>query len=80
MADFQSLFEDASRLPVDERILLIGALWDTLPDDASAPLSSAWEREIARRSADFDAGTVETIAWTTVRTDALRRASEHGNG
>jgi len=74
MPDFETLLADASRLPVGERILLIEALWDTLPADSLPPLSEQWLAEIERRSAEFDSGAVQTVPWEQIRADALRRA------
>ncbi len=56
MSDYDMLLADAAQLPVDARIQLIDALWDTLPEDAVPPLSNEWLAEIKRRSAEYDAG------------------------
>jgi putative addiction module component (TIGR02574 family) len=74
MADYDSLLSDASRLPVGERIQLIEALWDTVPEESLPPLSDEWIAEIERRSAEFDAGVVQPIPWEQVRAEALSRA------
>jgi putative addiction module component (TIGR02574 family) len=73
MSDYQSLFADASQLPVGERVQLIEALWETLPDEAVPPLSDEWRAEIERRSAEFDAGSVQPIPWEQVRTESMQR-------
>jgi putative addiction module component (TIGR02574 family) len=73
MPDFETLLSDASQLPLDVRVQLIEALWDTLPDDAMPPLSDEWLAEIQRRSAEYDAGTVQPIPWEQIRADAARR-------
>jgi putative addiction module component (TIGR02574 family) len=75
MNDFQSLFADASQLPVGERVQLIEALWETVPPDAMPPLSDEWLAEIERRSAEYDAGAVTPIPWEQVRAESLRRLS-----
>jgi putative addiction module component (TIGR02574 family) len=74
MPDFQSILADASRLPVADRIQLIEAFCDTVPDDKLPPLTDEWLAEIQRRSAEFDSGVVKTVPWEQVRADALRRA------
>jgi hypothetical protein len=43
-------------------------------DDADSPLSQKWLEEIARRSAEYDAGLAETVPWEQIRDAALRRA------
>jgi putative addiction module component (TIGR02574 family) len=73
MSDLNSLLTDASQLPLADRLELIEALWDTVPEDALPPLSDAWKAEIHRRSAAFEAGTAETIPWSAVRADAMQR-------
>jgi len=73
MSDFESLLTDASQLPLDARIQLIEALWDTVPEDAVPPLSDEWLVEINRRSAEYDAGLVQAIPWEQIRADSLRR-------
>src|SRR4029077_3410131 len=58
MSDYDTLLSDASQLPLDARIQLIEALWDTVPEDALPPLSDEWLAEINQRSAEYDAGSV----------------------
>jgi putative addiction module component (TIGR02574 family) len=73
MSDYDTLLSDASQLPLDVRIQLIEALWDTVLDDALPPLSDEWLAEINRRSAEYDAGSVQPIPWEQIRADAMRR-------
>jgi putative addiction module component (TIGR02574 family) len=74
MPDFQGVLTDASQLPLADRIQLIEALWDTVPDDSLPPLSDEWLSEIRRRSEEFDTGRAVTVPLEQVRADALRRA------
>jgi putative addiction module component (TIGR02574 family) len=74
MPTIESLLADAVRLPVADRIQLIDAIWDTLPEESLAPLSDEWIAEIHRRSAEYDSGSEETVSWQEIRTEALRRA------
>jgi len=80
MSDLDSLLTDASRLPVADRLELIEALWETVPEDALPSLSEDWMAEIHRRSAAFDAGTADTIPWNAVRADAMQRLRERIRG
>jgi putative addiction module component (TIGR02574 family) len=73
VSDFESLFADASQLPVGERVHLIEALWETLPVEAMPPLSEEWRAEIGRRPDDFDAGSVQPISWEQVHAESLQR-------
>lgn len=76
MSTYESLFADALQLPIAERIRLIEALWDTVPDESLPPLSEEWLAEIQRRSAEYDAGNVETVPWETIRADAMERLKQ----
>ena len=49
MSTLESLLADAAQLPVADRLELIDAIWDTLPDEALPPLSDEWMTEIGRR-------------------------------
>jgi putative addiction module component (TIGR02574 family) len=80
MSTFDALLADAAQLPVAERLELIDALWDTLPDEALPPLSAEWMAEIQRRSAELAAGTAKTIPWEVVRSKALARLRERSPG
>jgi len=44
-----------------------------LPADSLPPLSDAQVAEIQKRSAEYDAGTAETVSWEQVRAEALGR-------
>lgn len=75
MSHYQTLLSDAVQLPLADRIQLIEALWDTVPDESLPPLSSEWLAEIARRTAEFEAGQVTPVPWEEVRDAALARLS-----
>jgi putative addiction module component (TIGR02574 family) len=73
MSTIDALLADAAQLPVADRLELIDALWDTLPDEALPPLSEEWVAELQRRSAALNAGTAKTIPWVVVQSEALAR-------
>lgn len=73
MPTYEALLVDATQLPVADRILLIDAIWDTLPADALPPLSNEWTLEIQKRSAEYDSGAAQTVPWDQVKAEALRR-------
>jgi putative addiction module component (TIGR02574 family) len=79
VSNYETLLTDASHLPIGDRIQLIEALWDTLPADSLPPLSGEWIAEIERRSAEFKAGSVQTIPWEQIRSDALHRIKKQRN-
>jgi putative addiction module component (TIGR02574 family) len=77
MPNFASLLAEAAQLPVAERIHLIEALWDTVPEESLPPLSDEWLAEIEKRSAEYDSGSVVTVPWEEIRADALRRLARN---
>ena len=79
MPTFETLLVDASRLPVADRIQLFDAIWDTLPEDSLPPLSNEWAAEVQKRSAEYDAGGVETVTWDQVKVEALNRLAAKAN-
>ena len=73
MPDYETVLSGAQSLPVPERIQLIEALWETVPADSLPPVTDEWLAEIRRRSAEYDAGAVETTPWEQIRANAMRR-------
>ena len=64
----------AESLSAAERRELIDLLSSGLDDptspetaDEPAVLTEAWQREVERRSAEYDSGKAETVAWEEVR-------------
>lgn len=80
MSDFGTILSAAQRLPEQDRLRLIDALWDTVPPDSESPFSEQWTREIQRRVAELDAGTAETVPWSRIRDEALGRIGHGKNG
>jgi putative addiction module component (TIGR02574 family) len=70
----EDLFQEAIQLPERDRAVLADRLIQTLDRPAEPGLEAAWSDEIARRVAELDAGTVETISWEDVLAD-LNRSS-----
>jgi putative addiction module component (TIGR02574 family) len=72
--DLTTVLAAAQSLPVAERRELIDLLLEGLDDspqaeaEGQAPvLSEAWRQEVTRRSAEYDAGRAETVAWQEVQ-------------
>ena len=72
---FDSVLQAALALPLDKREQLIDSLAATLPSPIVPPLHPAWQAEIERRSAEFDAGLVQGRSWEEVKAQARRRLS-----
>lgn len=73
MTKYDSLLADATQLPIADRIELIEALWESVPEGSQPPLPEEWLAEISRRSADYDSGKVETVSWDTIKAEAPLR-------
>ena len=65
------VFTAAESLSATERRELVDLLLDTLDEaregDDTPTLSMAWQEEVSRRSAEYDAGKAATITWEQVQ-------------
>lgn len=73
MKNLTKLFHEAAELPERDRAALAGLLIETLDPAPEPDVEVAWSQEIARRVAELDAGTVETIPWEEVREELFGR-------
>ena len=60
-------------LTAQERIVLMGRLWDSLDPAAAAPLSPALAAELARREAEADTDPDAGIPWDALRDELQAR-------
>jgi len=79
MKNYAEILQATLALPPSERCELAEALWESLDDEpnSSEPaieLSAAWREEIARRSAEYDAGTMKPVRWEQMWSRARRLA------
>jgi len=64
---------DIARLTPEERLELIGRLWDSLePEDVR--LTPRQEAELGRRMANFDADAKAAVSWEEIEADLSRRS------
>ena len=56
-------------LTADERIELMGRLWDSLDPAAAAPITPALAAELTRREAEADADPAAGSAWSDIRSE-----------
>lgn len=63
----EELYEQASRLPEEDRAELAGKLLESIEDLPDEGVEEAWAVEIERRMSDYRAGRVKTIPWSEVR-------------
>jgi len=74
--NLKELFREAAQLPERDRATLAGLLIETLDPAPEPDVEAAWSQEIARRVAEIDAGTAETIPWEEVREELFGRRHE----
>jgi putative addiction module component (TIGR02574 family) len=63
---YESLLADASRLPVADRIQLVEAVWNSLPEETAAPISAEQRAELNRRLDAYEANPEEVLTWDQV--------------
>ena len=61
---FQEILDSAQDLPIDLRLELLDALARSIHLPIEAEIENAWNKEIANRINELDAGTVSTVAYT----------------
>ena len=70
---FTDVWKEAAELSEEDRAALAGLLIESLEGEPDPDIEAAWAAEIARRVAELDAGTVESIPWERVRRRLLDR-------
>jgi len=83
MSTYADVLRIALSLSAKERSELADAILDSLDEEAvesNGPpaLSDEWRAEIARRSAEIDAGTAQSYTWDETKLRARQRASRDG--
>jgi putative addiction module component (TIGR02574 family) len=64
----QPLPDDTSRLTVQQRLELIGQIWDSISDEAGVSEMPEWHRlELERRLAMADAAPDQGVPWEQVK-------------
>jgi putative addiction module component (TIGR02574 family) len=64
--------DELARLSPEERLALIGRLWDSLTDN-EIPLPQAQQAELARRLDSLERDRAEVITWEQLRAELERR-------
>jgi putative addiction module component (TIGR02574 family) len=72
-----ALLQQALALSDRERAELASLLMDSLDTTMDQDAESAWDGEIARRIAELDAGTAQTIPWEQVRRKVSAKIRTH---
>jgi putative addiction module component (TIGR02574 family) len=73
--DVADLLKKALALPMEARAALAGSLLDTLDDTVDEDAEASWEKEIASRIEQLDAGTAKTVPWVEVRSRMAAKLS-----
>lgn len=68
--DVSDLLKRALSLPVEERAALANTLLDSL-EQIDESVQEAWDREVARRIKDLEAGRAVTVPWEELRRKLL---------
>jgi putative addiction module component (TIGR02574 family) len=63
---------ELARLRPEERLALIGQLWDSL-SDTEIPLPKAQQAELARRLSSLDQDRTQAVTWEQLRAELSRR-------
>jgi putative addiction module component (TIGR02574 family) len=63
---------ELARLSPEERLALIGQLWDSLSDN-EIPLPQAQQVELARRLDSLEQDRAEAVTWEQLRAELERR-------
>ena len=66
--------DELARLSPEERLALIGQLWDSLGDN-EVPLPEAQKVELARRLSSYDQDRAQAVTWEQLRAELARRRS-----
>jgi putative addiction module component (TIGR02574 family) len=74
----EELFQEASKLPDNERAELAGMLLESLEDEPDPEVEAAWAEEVERRVRQIDSGEVKLIPWEKVRADLFSRVNDEG--
>lgn len=69
--EVSELLKKALSLPPEARAALAGSLLESLDDTVDASAEEEWNREIALRIQELDAGKVKTIPWAEARKQVL---------
>jgi len=64
--------DELARFSSEERLALIGQLWDSL-HDAEVPLPEAQQVELARRLSSLDQDRTQSVTWEQLRAELERR-------
>jgi putative addiction module component (TIGR02574 family) len=65
--DTSDILKEVLTLPLEARAAIADSLLESLDREVEPGAYEEWEREIQRRIAEVEAGTVKTIPWSDAR-------------
>jgi putative addiction module component (TIGR02574 family) len=74
----EQLLRAALALPDEEQLQLVAALVAAVDERGLRPFDDSWLEEIQRRSAEYEAGSVQPIPWTEVNERARQKVTRRG--
>ena len=74
----QQVYDRALDLDERDRATLAALLIESLEEDPEPGVEGAWLKEIERRMAELDAGSVETVPWAEVRARLWQLEADRG--
>ena len=64
--DVARTIDELCALPVDDRLKVVTAVWDSLPEESTAPLSPEQRAELNRRLDAYEANPENVLTWNQV--------------
>lgn len=65
-ADVAHTIEELRALSIDDRLKVVEAVWDSLPEEVAVPISSAQRAELNRRLDAYEANPEQLLTWDQV--------------
>jgi putative addiction module component (TIGR02574 family) len=74
----EQLLQAALALPEEDRVELVEALIAAFDQGEERPFDDSWLPIIQKRSAEYDAGTVQPVPWSEVKERACQKGPPRG--
>jgi len=64
--DVARTIDELRSLPIDDRLKVVEAIWDSLPEEASVPVSPEQREELNQRLNAYEADPEDLLTWDQV--------------
>lgn len=64
--DVPRTIDELCALPIGDRLKVVAAVWDSLPEEAAVPVSAAQCAELNRRLDAYEANPEQLLSWDQV--------------